>query len=129
MLSPDTGRRVRRAALLFSGPGMLAAGTLHFVRPATYEAVIPDYLPAHRELVYASGVAEVVGGALASVPATRRAGGWLLLATLVGVTPVHVHMIVHRDRYPRIPLWLLWARLPLQGVLLRGVWLATLRRT
>ena len=39
---------------------------------------MPRYLPAHRELVYASGVAEIAGGAGVLHPRTRaraRAGG------------------------------------------------------
>src|SRR3954447_19653441 len=44
------------------GVTFLAAGALHFLRPRMYEAIMPRYLPAHRELVYASGVAEIAGG-------------------------------------------------------------------
>lgn len=116
---------VRGLALGFSGPGMVLAGLNHFRAPRTYEAIMPDYLPAHRELVYASGVAEVLGGALSLHPATRRWGGRLNVLTLLGVTPAHVHMLRHRDRYARIPAWALWARLPLQGVLLYLAWLAS----
>ena len=47
----------------------LAAGTLHFLRPAMYEAIVPRSLPAKRELVYASGVAELAGGAARAAPA------------------------------------------------------------
>ena len=36
---------------------------------------MPRYLPAHRELVYASGVAEIAGGVGVLHPRTRRAGG------------------------------------------------------
>ena len=50
----------------------LVAGTLHFLRPRTYEAIMPAALPAKRELVYASGLAEIVGGAGVLHPATRR---------------------------------------------------------
>ena len=51
----------RARALL--GVTFIATGVLHFLKPRMYEAIVPDYLPAHRELVYASGVAEIVGGA------------------------------------------------------------------
>ena len=51
----------------------MGAGALHFLRPRWYEAIMPDYLPAHRELVYASGAAETAGGAGLMVPAVRRA--------------------------------------------------------
>jgi len=46
------------------GVTFLVAGALHFLAPPRmYEAIMPRYLPAHRELVYASGVAEMAGGA------------------------------------------------------------------
>ena len=51
----------------------VVAGVLHFVRPGMYEAIMPDYLPAHRELVYASGVAEIAGGLGVMHPRARRA--------------------------------------------------------
>ena len=52
------------------------AGVLHFMRPGMYEAIMPEYLPAHRELVYASGVAEIAGGAALLVPRWRPDGAW-----------------------------------------------------
>jgi uncharacterized membrane protein len=118
---------MRLLARLFSGPVMLAAGINHFVMPKTYEQIMPRSLPAHRELVYASGVAEIVGAAATLHPATRRAGGLFLIATLVGVFPANVQMTMHPGRYAGIPRWALWARLPLQGVMIRWVWLATQR--
>ena len=39
------------------GPIFVMAGAMHFVVPKSYMAMMPRYLPAHRELVYASGVA------------------------------------------------------------------------
>ena len=49
--------RAMRLARLFAGPVMIAAGINHFVNPRFYKAIMPDYLPAHDELVAASGVA------------------------------------------------------------------------
>ncbi len=40
----------------------IAAGILHFVATRRYAAIMPNYLPAHRELVLISGVAEIAGG-------------------------------------------------------------------
>ena len=34
-------------------------GVLHFVRPRPFERIVPKPLPRKRELVYASGVAEL----------------------------------------------------------------------
>lgn len=105
-------------------------GTLHFVTPRTFEAIVPDYLPAHRELVLASGVTEL-GGALATLhPRTRRFGGLLLLATLAGVYPANIHMALHPERYPQVPggRTTLLARLPLQFLFAWFVYKATLTK-
>ena len=94
------------------------AGVMHFVIPRAYEAIMPDYLPAHRALVYASGVAEIAGGGALLHPRTRRAGSWWSIATLVAVFPANVHMALHPERYKRIPGGrpALLARLPVQAL-------------
>ena len=61
------------------GPFFVFAGAMHFVIPRQYKAIMPDYLPAHRELVAASGVAEIAGGLGVMHPRTRRAASWWTL--------------------------------------------------
>jgi uncharacterized membrane protein len=122
---------VNRSTRLLAGFFTLA-GSMHFIRPRAYEAIMPPYVPAHREAVRISGVAELLGG-LAVVPrATRPAARWWLLALLVAVFPANVHMAMHPDEVAkkgvaadRIPRWLLWARLPLQPLMMLWVWRAT----
>jgi uncharacterized membrane protein len=101
------------------------AGAMHFVRPRSYIAIMPDYLPAHRELVYASGAAEIVGGLGALPERTRRAAGWWLAATMVAVFPANLHMALHPERYRRIPPALLYARLPVQALIIAWALRAT----
>jgi len=119
---------MRILAKLFSGPVMMAAGINHFVMPKPYESIMPGYLPAHRELVYASGVAEFAAAALTLHPTTRRVGGWALVATLMGVLPANAEMALHPERFDQFPPAALWARLPLQLGLIYLVWLAALKR-
>jgi uncharacterized membrane protein len=104
------------------GVAFLTTGVLHFLKPEVYEAIMPRYLPAHRELVYASGVAEIAGGAGVLHPRTRRPAAWWLIATLIAIFPANVEMAVHAERFRRVPEPLLWARLPLQGALIAWAW-------
>jgi hypothetical protein len=46
------------------------------VHTRTYQRIMPPYLPRRRELVYASGIAETVGGVGLLPQATRRLAGW-----------------------------------------------------
>ncbi len=109
------------------GAFFLAAGLLHFLKPKPYVAIVPDALPRKLELVYVSGMAEIAGGAGVLPGPTRRAAGWWLIATLLAVFPANVNMAVNADRYHRIPTWLLWVRLPIQGLLIAWVWRAAVR--
>ena len=113
-------------AKFFAGPGLVLAGLNHFRIPRAYEAIVPDYLPAHRELVAISGVAEAASGLLAMHPRTRRAGGVLGIATLLAVFPANVHMALHPERYKKIPPAALYGRLPFQALFVYWVWRATL---
>ena len=105
-----------------AGPCFVLAGTLHFTHSRFYRAIMPDYLPAHEELVAASGVAEIAGGAGLMVPGVRRAAGWWLIATLIAVFPANIHMALHPERY-KVPggRAALYLRLPFQGVFIAWV--------
>jgi len=109
------------------GAFFLAAGLMHFLKPKPYETIMPDALPAHRELVYASGVAEMLGGAGVLSPRTSRWAGWWLIATLLAIFPANVNMAVNTGRFRAVPAPLLWARLPLQAVLVAWVWRVAIR--
>ena len=72
------------------------AGIMHFLRPREYEAMMPPSIPAHKEAVQVSGVAEIAGGLAVLPRATRRFAGWWLIALLIAVFPANIHMAVNR---------------------------------
>ena len=110
-------------AALFVG-----TGTLHFTNPEPFVAIVPQALPAPLALVHASGVAELMGGVGLLHPRTVRPAGWWLIATLLAVFPANIGMALSPERHPGIPEWALWARLPLQAVLIAWVHQAALAR-
>src|ERR687892_2220327 len=105
------------------GPFFVFAGIMHFLKTRAYERIMPPYLARHRELVYASGVAEIAGGLATMHPATRRAGSACSIATLVAVFPANFHMALQPERFEKVVpggRTTLYARLPVQ--LLFIVW-------
>ena len=58
----STRRRVESMPLPWDAKllvGIFAvSATVHLVRPETYEPLMPDFVPKHREVIYATGVAE-----------------------------------------------------------------------
>jgi uncharacterized membrane protein len=106
----------------------LASGTMHFVKPAPFEAIVPKQLPSHRALVYASGAAEMACAVGLFIPRTRRVAGLVSAALLVAVFPANVTMTAQaKRRLDRAPddlakrgyLAATVARLPLQWPMIR----------
>lgn len=113
-------RRVKTIARWLLTVVMVAAGLNHFVNPAPYLGMMPEVLPAKAALVYLSGVFEILGGLGLVLPATRKLAAWGLIALLVAVFPANVNMAVNELPLGTdpVPTWALWARLPLQLVLI-----------
>ena len=116
--------------LLLSGL-FLFAGTMHFVKPDGYVAIVPRYLPDPRGLVFISGVAEILGGiGLLLPPPLRRWAGWGLILLLLAVFPANVEMARHPTRIGNLTVTPFWAlvRLPFQAVLIAWVWWCAIGR-
>lgn len=99
---------------------MVAVGVLHFVDPLPFVKIVPALLPAPLLLVYVSGAFEILGGVGLLVPRTRRAAGWGLVALYLAVFPANINMAINEIQLgaEAMPRWALWARLPLQLVLI-----------
>ncbi|HYN29917.1 MAG TPA: DoxX family protein [Dermatophilaceae bacterium] len=79
----------------------LISGTTHLVRPQVFEPIVPRALPRRRELVYASGVVELLCAAGLLLPRTRSAAGLASAALLLAVFPANVQMAVTHGRRAR----------------------------
>jgi len=116
---PDRGgARGQRFALWFVFCYFFIGGIAHFAFTDLEVSIVPPQLPDAPDLVLISGVFELAGAFGLLLPWTRRAAGWGLFALTLAVTPANVYMLHVHDQFPKIPVWLLWLRLPLQAVLL-----------
>jgi uncharacterized membrane protein len=113
--------RARRALAAF----FISAGVKHFVIPRVYKRIVPPGLGDPGTLVRISGVAEVAGGVGVLLPQTRRLAGFGLIALLAAVFPANVHMARNPEKFEKIPASALYARLPLQPLMMWWVWRAT----
>lgn len=111
----------------------IMAGTLHFVFPDSYVAVMPPSFPSPGLLVALSGACEIAGGLGVLWQPVRRAAGLGLVLLCIAVLPANWQMLVGAMAADK-PQWQLAAlvlRLPLQGVLVWWIWaccLASRRR-
>ena len=103
----------------------VAAGINHFVNPDFYLKMMPPYLPWHLALVYISGAAEIVLGALVLFPRFTQLAGWGLIVLLIAVFPANVFMAQNPHLFPDISQTALLIRLPVQMLLIWWAWWAT----
>jgi uncharacterized membrane protein len=115
----------KKLALLGLGPFYIVAGANHFLSPDFYLSMMPPWLPAHAELVWISGVCEILGGIGVLVPSTRSRAGWALVALLIAIFPANVHMALNPELFPEISRAALYGRLPFQALFIAWAWWAT----
>jgi uncharacterized membrane protein len=96
----------------------VGGGFLHFAVPDLYIKIMPPYLPWHLTLVYVSGVAEILLGAMLMFSDLQRLAAWGLILLLIAVFPANIYLYQHQDLAPNISPLLQLLRLPAQGLLI-----------
>jgi uncharacterized membrane protein len=108
------------------GAFFILAGINHFRAPRAYQRIVPPSLQRDAGRVVAlSGAAEIAGGVGVLLAPTRRLAGLALIVLLAAVFPANVYMAREPERFPRVPRWALYARLPLQPLMMWWAWRAT----
>jgi len=115
----------KRILLGVMGLFYFGSGLNHFGNPEFYLPMLPPYIPYHRDLVYLSGLAEVVLGVAVLIPRTRNLAAWGIILLLIAVFPANLHVALHDvplfGGQQGLGIWN-WVRLPLQGVLILWAW-------
>jgi len=114
-MSGDRSRLQRSSPYLLAGL-LTVTGSLHFLTPRPFVAIVPRQLPRRRELVQLSGAAELACAAGLAVRPTRRVAGWVTTILFVVVFLANVQMALDAQRRPRSTAYraATWLRLPLQ---------------
>ncbi len=118
-----TGKRI---SLILCCVFFFSVGVLHFTSTETFTRIVPDFIPFTQWAVYISGVMEIAGGLLLFFPKTRRYAAYMLIFLLIMVFPANINMAVNHIDFGKVPTAVLWARLPLQALLI--YWVYKLRR-
>jgi uncharacterized membrane protein len=115
-------RVLKPASILVLGLFFISIGSLHFLQPEPFARIVPQGLPAPLALVWISGLAEILGGAGMLLPGWRRRAGLGLIVLLIAVFPANINMAVNHIYTGWMNSdFLLWARLPLQLVLIAWI--------
>ena len=111
-------RRVKLILKWLLAIAFVLAGINHFLNPAFYLQMMPPVLPAPLFLIYLSGVFEIALGILLLVPKFTRFAAWGLIALLIAVFPANIYMAMNPQIFPEFSSTAIYARLPLQLVLI-----------
>ena len=94
----------------------ILGGIEHFTNVGLYMKIMPPYLPYHKELVYLSGVFEIILGIMLLFEKTRFLAGWGLILLLIAIFPANIYLAQNNGAAMNISPALAWGRLPFQAV-------------
>ncbi|MFN0158753.1 MAG: DoxX family protein [Bacteroidota bacterium] len=98
----------------------VVGGALHFVIPEPYLMMMPSLLPFHLELVYISGVAEILLGIGLLFAKYQRLAAYGIVALLIAIFPANIYVALENIQLGGFMSSSLyqWIRLPVQFVLI-----------
>ena len=106
--------------IIISSIFYVIVGIKHFIEPDFFLPIVPPYLPYHLELVYISGVFEILFGSMILIPKYRYWGSIGLILLLIVVFPANIFLYQSKEAQEalgasqEIAAW----RLPIQGILI-----------
>ena len=103
----------------------MLGGIAHFTNTEFFVSIMPPYIGWHLEIVYISGVLEILGAIGVLIPATRLLAGNCLIALTLAVTPANIHMWMNPEQFPDASETALTVRLVIQVLFLLCIWWST----
>ena len=99
-------------------------GILHFKITEKFILIVPPIIPYAKEVVYISGIFEILGGIGILIPKLRRQAAFGLILLLIIVFPANIYMAIYNIQLGGIlnNSILQWLRLPLQMVFIGYVY-------
>ena len=114
------------AMLLFTAMG-------HFMFTEGMAAMMPDFVPFKKEMVYATGVLEILFAIGLLIPILKIRTAWLLILFFILILPANIKAAAENINYQTGELNgngldYLWFRIPLQIFFILWVYFTTIKR-
>lgn len=95
------------------------AGIAHFIIPEKFIVAMPPYIPFHLEMIYLTGVIEIIFAIALFLRKTRYLTSILTALYFLAILPAHIHVAMNNVEMFGIssPL-LLWVRTAFQPVII-----------
>ncbi len=101
---------------------LLLTGSSHFFMTDELAAMLPSAVPIRTEIIYATGVLELLAAVGLLVPTTSRLTSWCLIAFFVAVLPANIYAALNRVGVGGHGPAYLWFRVPLQLFFIGWIW-------
>ena len=117
IMSQLTINRIKIITMYIMSIFYISVGINHFVDPDWFTQIVPPYLSRYDlELVYISGVCEVMFGVLILFKKTRYYAAWGLILTLAAVFPANIYLAQSDGVAMGTSAAIAWYRLPFQSL-------------
>ena len=107
---------IKYLSLIVMGVFYISIGISHFTSPIWYVQIVPPYLPYKLELVYISGLFEILFGGMLFFKKTRLFAGWGLILLLIAVYPANIYLAQTNGAAMNTTPLIAWGRLPVQFI-------------
>ncbi|MFL2994872.1 MAG: DoxX family protein [Candidatus Neomarinimicrobiota bacterium] len=107
---------IKYFSLIVMGVFYISIGISHFTSPIWYVQIVPPYLPYKLELVYISGLFEILFGGMLLFKKTRFLAGWGLILLLIAVYPANIYLAQTNGAAMNTTPLIAWGRLPVQFI-------------
>tara|TARA_R110002033_G_scaffold51482_1_gene98534 strand:- start:216 stop:590 length:375 start_codon:yes stop_codon:yes gene_type:complete len=120
------GQIAMAAMLLFTSLG-------HFMFTEGMAAMMPEFIPLKKEMVYFTGVMEILFAIGLLIPRLKTPTAWLLMLFFILILPANIKAAVENINYQTGELNgsgidYLWFRVPLQIIFILWVYFTTLKK-
>ena len=104
----------------------------HFVFTKGMSMMIPDFVPFKENVIYLTGIFEILLAIGFQIPKFRIISGWLLIVFLLFMLPANIYASIHKVNYQKGTfdgngLLYLWFRIPLQILFIIWTYISTIR--
>ena len=103
------------------------AGFMHFAQDDVFAAIVPPILPFPKQIVWITGLIEIILAIMITAPKYRQLAGTLFAPYLLAVLPANIYMAIehipHGDNLASPAA--LWIRVALQFPLIALIWWAS----
>ena len=120
------GRITMSTLLLFTAAG-------HFVYPEGMALMLPGFIPYKLEVIYVTGILEILAAIGLLIPRYQKLTAWLLIIFFIAILPANIYAAIHQvnlttANYDGRGLNYLWFRVPLQLLFIAWVYYFAIKK-